>query len=434
PLVCWRDLLLLFACFLRFTLRVYCGLHFAWSGPVLHLRALRDYQHAQLTTTSTVTLSCSSSGASSLSSFPLFWPRTSFEVFAPVLASATSSFLFSSHVLIMASPAAARRGPSPAVSRESATPVAQRTNTRVDEESPTAPKYATPSGGEPSWTERSWEVLVSHPATRLMHSTEGLIGPAYSIPNQAYAALILLAYSLFALLGLRVLCRWSSSSDRASVGSRGSGRRVVLLGPSGSGKTSLFLLLRNGRLTDTVPSMQENIDAVRVTASSQEGDGPDGGEEGTSVFPEIVDFPGHARLRTLSAPYVEQAAAIVFLVDAADKAALKVAAEQLYELFTNRLLHQRQTPLLLVVNKTDLSEARTEEAVVEDIEREIERSRASRAALLEGEDDADNFIGVEGEVFKILEHAPQPVEVCRASVKSSEVRPIREFLLRCFCK
>lgn len=38
-----------------------------------------------------------------------------------------------------------------------------------------------------------------------------------------------------------------------------------------------------------------------------------------------------------------------------------------------------------------------------------ERSRASRAALLEGEDDADNFIGVEGEAFKILEHAPQPV-------------------------
>lgn len=72
---------------------------------------------------------------------------------------------------------------------------------------------------------------------------------------------------------------------------------------------------------------QENIDAVRVTASSQEGGRSDGGEEGTSVLTEIIDFPGHARLRTLSAPYVEQAAAIVFLVDAADKAALKVAAE-----------------------------------------------------------------------------------------------------------
>lgn len=90
-------------------------------------------------------------------------------------------------------------------------------------------------------------------------------------------------------------------------------------------RISVCLLLR-------VP--QENIDTVQVTASPQAGDEPGvpksvsaGGEESATIRTEIVDFPGHARLRTLAAPYLEQAAALVFLVDGADKAALKVAAE-----------------------------------------------------------------------------------------------------------
>ena len=37
--------------------------------------------------------------------------------------------------------------------------------------------------------------------------------------------------------------------------------------------------------------------------------------------------------------------------------------------------------------------------------------RQSRTATLEGQDAADNYLGIEGEKFK-LEHAPCPVEVC----------------------
>ncbi|PFH36594.1 signal recognition particle receptor beta subunit protein [Besnoitia besnoiti] len=286
-------------------------------------------------------------------------------------------------------------------------------------------------------TELGWHTLVASPASQLRHSAQRFLGRR-DVPFEACAVALVLIYVVLTFLGLKAL-RGLTSRTAGAGGRRGSGRRVVLLGSSGSGKTSLFLLLRNGVVTETVPSMQENIEAVRVSACSRDGD-PDIAEDAREASQgsaggaeiELVDFPGHARFQGLAKPFIDSAAALLFLVDSSDKAAVKAGAEQLYELFATESLHRRQTPLLLVVNKTDLPESRSQESVVEDLEREIERSRASRSALLEGEDDAANFIGIEGEAFKILAHAPNPVEVCSCAVKTNDIDQVREFLLRHF--
>ncbi|CBZ50986.1 hypothetical protein NCLIV_040600 [Neospora caninum Liverpool] len=298
----------------------------------------------------------------------------------------------------------------------------------------------SPPVASPSWAQSGWQTLVASPAAQLRHSAHRYLR-ADVVPFEACVSLVFFAYCVLALLSLKVV-RGLLSGGRGQRG-RGGGRRVVLLGPSGSGKTSLFLLLRNGRVTETVPSMQENSDTVSVfptSAADEDAAGhvsPREGCEGSEADRlaakiDLVDFPGHARLQGLAKPFIDEAAALLFFVDAADKAALKVAAEQLYELFADPSLHRRQTPLLLVVNKTDLPDARTQESVVEDIEREIERSRASRAAMLEGEDDGTNFIGVEGDAFKILSHVPSPVAICSCSVKNDETAEVRDFLLGLF--
>ncbi|EPR56983.1 signal recognition particle receptor beta subunit protein [Toxoplasma gondii GAB2-2007-GAL-DOM2] len=289
-----------------------------------------------------------------------------------------------------------------------------------------------------SWTRSAWHTLVGSPAAQLRLSAYRYLQTDV-VAFETCLALVIFAYCILAVLGLKVV-RGLTLSGSGGRRSRGGGRRAVLLGSSGSGKTSLFLLLRNGKATETVSSLQENIDMVSVfPAKSQDGmveqashQAHEATADRSTARIELVDFPGHSRLQGLSKPYIDQAGALLFLVDAADKASLKVAAEQLYELFANPSLHQRQTPLLLVVNKTDLPDSRPQASVVEDIEREIERSRASRAAMLEGEDDVTNFIGVEGEAFKILEHAPSPVEICSCSVKDDDTAEVRDFLLRHF--
>merc|ERR1712048_747942 len=99
-----------------------------------------------------------------------------------------------------------------------------------------------------------------------------------------------------------------------------------------------------------------------------------------------------------------------------------------YELFTNQDLCALHTPVLLAQNKTDLQTAKTEKYIIDEIEREIEQMRVSRGATLAGEDQADSYLGVDGEKFKLFEHSPCPVEVCRISAKKPSLDPLFDFV------
>ena len=53
--------------------------------------------------------------------------------------------------------------------------------------------------------------------------------------------------------------------------------------------------------------------------------------------------------------------------------------------------------------------------------------RRSRGATLEGQDEVDAFLGIDGEAFK-MEHAPCPVEFLPVSVKSGEIGDVTSWI------
>lgn len=201
---------------------------------------------------------------------------------------------------------------------------------------------------------------------------------------------------------------------------RARGQVALLLGQCGSGKTALFFRLRDQAEVQSVSSLKPTRDKMRI-----------GGVDLPSPV-EVVDFPGHHRLRGRAADMLREARCIVYVVDSDDKQRLKDVAEHLYELFTHPEVLDLHTPLLLALNKIDLPTARPEKYIIEEIEREIEIMRGSRAATLEGQDQADSYLGVDGQKFKLMEHAPCPVETCRISVKKPLLDPLYDFLRQQF--
>jgi len=199
------------------------------------------------------------------------------------------------------------------------------------------------------------------------------------------------------------------------------GNNLLFLGQCGAGKTTLFFRLRDReeKQVTTVSSLKMIRDSFQIKM----------GDEGATIGPlEVVDCPGHLRLRGKSTDLVPEARCIVYLVDSEDKPRLKDVAEHLYELFTNQEVMSLGIPILLALNKIDLPSARTEKFIMEELEREIEQMRVSRGATLDGQDAVDSYLGVDGEKFRLREHAPCPLEICRISVSKSDLDPFYDFL------
>jgi len=233
-----------------------------------------------------------------------------------------------------------------------------------------------------------------------------------------------LAWLAILTLGYIVLQVAQGATKGLFTKRRGRGQLALILGQCGAGKTAMFYRMRDQEEVQSVSSLKAQRDTFKI----QVGEGSD-----EVLGPlEVVDYPGHARLRTKAAELLPQARCIVYVVDSEDKQRLKDVAEHLYELLTDPEVNELHTPILLACNKSDLSTARTEKFIVEEIEREMEQMRVSRTAALEGQDSAESYLGVDGEKFKLLEHAPCPVSTCRISSKKAILDPLYDFLRQQF--
>mmetsp|Transcript_44453 Transcript_44453/g.102744 ORF Transcript_44453/g.102744 Transcript_44453/m.102744 type:complete len:259 (-) Transcript_44453:127-903(-) len=251
----------------------------------------------------------------------------------------------------------------------------------------------------------------------LASSVEAKLGVTASVAQViTWFAILVLGY-----LGLQILQGFARSLLRTR---RGQGNLALILGQCGSGKTTVFFRLRNrDEEVQTVSSLKPLRDAIQLQR----------GQESEPFGPvEVVDCPGHQRLRGKAAELLKEARCIIYVIDSEDKQRLKDVAEHLYELMTHPEVLELRTPMLLACNKCDLPSARSEKFIVDDIEREIEQMRVSRAATLEGQDQADSYLGVDGEKFKLLEHAPCPVQTCRISTKKVQLDPLYDFLRQHF--
>lgn len=205
-------------------------------------------------------------------------------------------------------------------------------------------------------------------------------------------------------------------------------KSLVLLGPCGSGKTSLWYFLRNpdkGTSLPLVSSLKILRDAFGLKLTT------DTDNNTTTLRIEVIDVPGHQSLRRAGYDLASEANAVIYMIDGTDKAALKEAAEHLYDLWLQPEIYNssKQKKLLICANKSDRM-SRGLRHLREDLEREIERMRKSRAVNFEGESAADSYLGVEGESFQ-LEHAPTETEICAVSVKSGKIEPVWTFLREC---
>mmetsp|Transcript_119870 Transcript_119870/g.220481 ORF Transcript_119870/g.220481 Transcript_119870/m.220481 type:complete len:260 (-) Transcript_119870:70-849(-) len=240
------------------------------------------------------------------------------------------------------------------------------------------------------------------------------VGPGFA-QVLTWLAVLATCWALVQLL-MQVMSGGASQMIR-----RQRGQALLLLGQCGAGKTMLFHQFKDQMEVKTVSSLKNNRESLKIQA-------------GDDILGPIdtIDCPGHQRLRGKQAELMKEARCIVYLVDSEDKQKLKDVAEHLYEILTDQEVIELHIPILLACNKSDLSTARTEKFIVEEIEREIEQMRKSRGATLEGQDQADSYLGVDGEKFKLIEHSPCPIEVCRISAKKPLLEPLFDFLRQQF--
>lgn len=240
--------------------------------------------------------------------------------------------------------------------------------------------------------------------------------------------------------GLVILClitliiAWGISALVRKIRFAGSESRVhrnviLILGCCNAGKTHLFYRLqgKDFQTITTVSSLKPNV--FKFTAQSLPASSPLRSLDisSSSSVVEVVDFPGHTPLVPELTRWLPRAMCVLFVIDATDKSAIKLSAEQLYSLFLRSELSERQTPIVIVCNKTDLPISKTKSGVQSDVLREIERLRVSRTATLETEDEADHFLGVEGKLFT-FDDAPVPVMVCSASVHTNQIDDVLALL------
>jgi len=205
--------------------------------------------------------------------------------------------------------------------------------------------------------------------------------------------------------------------------SRQRGQMLLLLGQCGAGKTALYYQLKDQVEAKLVSSLAVNRGPLKIKV----------GDSDETIGPiETIDYPGHQRFRGKQAELYKDARCIVYMVDSEDKGKMKDAAEHLYEILTSQEVIELHIPILLACNKSDLSSSRTEKFIVEEIEREMEQMRTSRGATLDGQDQADSYLGVDGEKFKLIDHSPCPIEVCRISTKKPDLAPLYDFLQQQF--
>ncbi|KAI8527068.1 hypothetical protein RHMOL_Rhmol12G0047500 [Rhododendron molle] len=231
----------------------------------------------------------------------------------------------------------------------------------------------------------------------------------HQIPQtQLYAAIAVVLLTIFFFLLVRLFKRAKPNT-------------IVLTGLSGSGKTVIFYQLRDGSSHQgTVTSMEPNEGTFVLHSEIN--------KKGKIKPVHIVDVPGHSRLRPKLDEFFPQAAGIVFVVDALEFLPnCRAASEYLYDILTKAIVVRKKIPVLILCNKVDKVTAHTKEFIRKQLEKEIDKLRASRTAVSEADVANEYSLGVPGEVFAFSQ-CQNKVTVAESSGLTGEISQLEQFV------
>ncbi|CAH9112254.1 unnamed protein product [Cuscuta epithymum] len=198
---------------------------------------------------------------------------------------------------------------------------------------------------------------------------------------------------------------------------------IVLTGLCGSGKTYIFYQLRHGvpPQEGTVTSLEPNRDTINLRSEITKDDK-------IKLEVDVIDVPGHHRLRSKLDEFLPRAAGVVFVVDAIDFLANCLAAsEYLYDILTKKDVVQKKIPVLVFCNKVDKVTAHTKAFITKQLEREIEKLRHSRTAVSDADISNEFTLGTPGEPFTFSQ-CVNKVVVEEGSALTGEITQIAAFI------
>ncbi|KAL8035834.1 hypothetical protein ABFX02_12G121800 [Erythranthe guttata] len=196
---------------------------------------------------------------------------------------------------------------------------------------------------------------------------------------------------------------------------------ILLTGLSGSGKTVLFYQLRDGSShKGTVTSMEPNDDTFILHSETSKK---------RKIKPvHIVDVPGHSRLRPKVDEFLFRAAGIVFVVDAVEFLPnVRAASEYLFDILTKATVVKKKIPVLLLCNKVEKVTAHSKDFIRKQLEKEIEKLRASRTTLSSADINDEYTLGVPGEAFSFSQ-CLNKVTVAEASGLTGDITQLKQFI------
>ncbi|EPB81104.1 hypothetical protein HMPREF1544_12189 [Mucor circinelloides 1006PhL] len=191
---------------------------------------------------------------------------------------------------------------------------------------------------------------------------------------------------------------------------------VLLLGISDAGKTAMYILLKNGKNRPTVSSMKENEGQITIN---------------NKMF-ELVDMPGHDRVRYRFADFLPVTRSIVFVIDSTKVSReIRPVAEYLYDVLAKPIVQKQRTPILIACNKADMITALPTEKIKLLLETELNRLRGTRTARVEQQesDEQEAFLGYEGEDFK-FDHVDNDIEFESCSVENQDLEKIKDWIVQ----
>lgn len=196
---------------------------------------------------------------------------------------------------------------------------------------------------------------------------------------------------------------------------------IVLAGLTGSGKTILFYQLRDGSSHQgTVTSMDPNEGTFVLHSETSKS---------AKIKPvHLVDVPGHSRLRPKLDDYMPQAAGVIFVVDSLEFLPnCRSAAEYLYDILTKASVVKKSIPLLIVCNKTEKVTAHSKDFIRKQLEKEIDKLRASRTVMSDADITSEYTLGESGQPFTFSQ-CHNKVTLAEASGLTGDISQVEAFI------